>query len=122
MRICDVLLNFFDSVYINIDEKDEFAAEFNRRFVEVLNLHPSSLRWMCLVVTSFNTENKGISIFSGADPGIFIRGVQLSENFDKQKKRRREMEGKFLNVGCEGSFPSHTVQRLMLSKGAKRWI
>ena len=25
---------------------------------------------------------------SGADPGIFVRGVQLSEIFDKQKKKK----------------------------------
>ena len=27
--------------------------------------------------------------YTGADPGIFVRGVQLSENFDKQKKKEK---------------------------------
>ena len=27
---------------------------------------------------------------TGADPGIFVRGVQPSENFDKQKKKKKK--------------------------------
>ena len=35
-----------------------------------------------------SNDKTGASSTSGADPGIFVRGgVQLSENFDKQKKK-----------------------------------
>ena len=30
---------------------------------------------------------------TGTDPGIFVRGVQLSENFDKKKKKKKKKGG-----------------------------
>ena len=41
-------------------------------------------------------------IFTGVDPGIFVRGVQLSDNFDKQKKKKKKRGQK--TGGCDGSF------------------
>ena len=39
-------------------------------------------------------------IVTGADPGIFVRGggVQLSENFDKQKKKKKTEEEWFKSI------------------------
>ena len=50
---------------------------------------------------------------TGADPGIFVRGVQLSLKFEEQKKKKkkkREEGEKTKNTGgCGGSSPSAEV-------------
>ena len=52
---------------------------------------------------------------TGADPGIFVRGVQLSLKFEEQKKkkkkkgRRRRENEEYGGGGCGGSSPSAEV-------------
>ena len=47
------------------------------------------LEWIKLTQTSFYNVITWEHC-SGADPGIFVRGVQLSGNFDKQKKKKKQ--------------------------------
>ena len=51
------------------------------------------LQWLIhpLIIIKKKDKRWKVSLFiSGADPGIFVRGVHISKNFDKQKKMERE--------------------------------
>ena len=50
-------------------------------------------------------------LLSGADPGIFVRGggVQLSENFDKQKEKGEKTEGSAGSFSSAEDFPENSL-------------
>ena len=68
----------------------------------------SSLLAHIFIIEQYYRHKKEL-IISGADPGIFVRVVQLFQNFDKQKKGGEVRKRWGRGGGCGGYFHSAEV-------------
>ena len=90
----------------------------------IFNLYIACVKYMCIsssIIVEFKTSTAtsgtiavGVkapsSSITGADPGIFVRGVQPSEKkIDKQKKKKKKRAGKGGEEGRDRYFSIYSA-------------